>query len=511
MVSRYAINIIENVDQFDTITFTDANSWDFVAYSSGNEYDETYTNVIGRDLRLALNLTSDKDSGAGSLTRIFYSDAYASGSDYFSPTIAFANESILYSNNTGWTTPEQVAFADYFWSTCLTQSGTYGVPEVLAASRGVNNYITNVDENDIILFADAKLFDDLHSADYVGGGVAFTFNNGTTAFVEYGGTFSPTIQLASGESFVYNSRLNEWRTPAQAAADSAIYAAEELTNTYLYGGNDYSVDTFSVTRLTDTYIYDTQYLDNIVFTDGTTAANITSYEAEGDYLTLTFDTGSKMTVEYLTIFSPVFMLSDGATFGYDWFKEFWGYATRLTDNNVSDTEILSGTMNNLVYEAEWQDQIIFADIDASHVTGTSDSGTFFRIDFDNGTTTSIMYDTAAPTVLFGTDIISSDSSGSSGSADLWGDTFTGTAEADNLFVGTHANSIVDNVDSQDSVTFDAALSDIVATSVEGNTIAVAFTSGTTAVIQTAGDSPTFNLASGESYIYDRQAASWKTA
>ncbi len=125
-----------------------------------------------------------------------------------------------------------------------------------------------------------------------------------------------------------------------------------------------------------------------------------------------------------------------------------------------------------------------------------------------------MYDTAAPTVLFGTDIISSDSSGSSGSsgsADLWGDTFTGTAEADNLFVGTHANSIVDNVDAQDSVTFDAALSDIVATSVEGNTIAVAFTSGTTAVIQTAGDSPTFNLASGESYIYDRQAASWKTA
>ncbi len=290
LVSRYAINIIENVDQFDTITFTDANSWDFVAYSSGNDYDIN-NNVTGRYLGVFLNLTSDKDSGAGSLTTIHYSDAYASGSDYFSPTIAFANESILYSNNTGWTTPEQVAFADYFWSTCLTQSGTYGVPEVLAASRGVNNYITNVDENDIILFADAKLFDDLHSADYVGGGVAFTFNNGTTTFVEYGGTFSPTIQLASGESFVYNSRLNEWRTPAQAAADSAIYAAEELTNTYLYGGNDYSVDTFSVTRLTDTYIYDTQYLDNIVFTDGTTAANITSYEAEGDYLTLTFDTG----------------------------------------------------------------------------------------------------------------------------------------------------------------------------------------------------------------------------
>ena len=354
------------------------------------------------------------------------------------------------------------------------------------------------------MFADAKLFDDLHSADYVGGGVAFTFNNGTTAFVEYGGTFSPTIQLSSGESFVYNSRLNEWRTPAQAAADSAIYAAEELTIAFLYDWIGSSVYTLSVTRLNDSYIYDTQYLDNIVFTDGTTAANITSYEAEGDYLTLTFDTGTKMVVEYFDIFSPVFMLSDGATFGYDWFKEFWGNATRLYDNNISDTVTLSSTTNNLVYDAESVDNIFFADTDASHVTGTSDNGYYLRIDFDNGTTTSIKYtDYAAPVISYGT------SAGSS--ADLWGDTFTGTSEADNLFVGTYANTIVDNVDSQDSVTFDAALSDIVATSVEGNTIAVAFTSGATAVIQTAGDSPTFNLASGESYIYDRQAAAWKTA
>ena len=94
---------------------------------------------------------------------------------------------------------------------------------------------------------------------------------------------------------------------------------------------------------------------------------------------------------------------------------------------------------------------------------------------------------------------------------LWGDTFSGTAAADEIFVGTVGNTLVQNVDAQDSVTFDATLSDIVATSVSDNTIAIAFGTGATAVIETAGTSPTFNLTSGESYIYDKQSASWKTA
>lgn len=60
--------------------------------------------------------------------------------------------------------------------------------------------------------------------------------------------------------------------------------------------------------------------------------------------------------------------------------------------------------------------------------------------------------------------------------------------------------------------YDATLSDIVATSVNENAIAVAFKSGETAIVSTTENlSPTFKLASGDSYVYNREAASWQSA
>lgn len=58
--------------------------------------------------------------------------------------------------------------------------------------------------------------------------------------------------------------------------------------------------------------------------------------------------------------------------------------------------------------------------------------------------------------------------------------------------------------------YDATLSDIVATSVNENAISVTFKSGETAVVSTSENlSPTFKLASGDSYIYNRESSSWQ--
>ena len=59
---------------------------------------------------------------------------------------------------------------------------------------------------------------------------------------------------------------------------------------------------------------------------------------------------------------------------------------------------------------------------------------------------------------------------------------------------------------------DAVLSDIVATAVSDNAVAIAFNTGGTAVIGTTDNvSATFKLASGESYVYNRETFSWRKA
>ena len=97
---------------------------------------------------------------------------------------------------------------------------------------------------------------------------------------------------------------------------------------------------------------------------------------------------------------------------------------------------------------------------------------------------------------------------------LWGNanTFSGTDAADNFFLGkSDGNDLISDAQQADTVhLYDAALSDIVATSVNDNSIAVQFNTGETAVVETTENiSPTFKLASGESYIYNRENSSWQ--
>ena len=98
--------------------------------------------------------------------------------------------------------------------------------------------------------------------------------------------------------------------------------------------------------------------------------------------------------------------------------------------------------------------------------------------------------------------------------DLWGNAnqHFGTAQADNIFVSkSDGNDLVLDTDANDTIhLYDATLSDIVSTSAGENSIAITFNTGEVAQIASTGNvSPTFKLASGESYVYNRTTDSWQ--
>lgn len=99
---------------------------------------------------------------------------------------------------------------------------------------------------------------------------------------------------------------------------------------------------------------------------------------------------------------------------------------------------------------------------------------------------------------------------------LWGDAniFYGTADADNIFISkVGGNDLIFDAAQDDTIHLcDATLSDIVGTAISDNAVAIAFNTGETAVIATEGNvSAKFKLASGESYVYNREAGAWQQA
>ena len=88
-----------------------------------------------------------------------------------------------------------------------------------------------------------------------------------------------------------------------------------------------------------------------------------------------------------------------------------------------------------------------------------------------------------------------------------------TDAADNLFVSGFDGSseMIFGAAQDDTINlYDATLNDIVATSADANAVAVAFRTGETALVATTENlSPTFTLANGDSYVYNRAAGSWQ--
>lgn len=96
---------------------------------------------------------------------------------------------------------------------------------------------------------------------------------------------------------------------------------------------------------------------------------------------------------------------------------------------------------------------------------------------------------------------------------LWGTRgVVATDGADELFAGRFDGSeMIFGAAQDDTINlYDATLNDIVATSVNENAVSVTFNTGETAIVATTENlSPTFKLASGESYVYNREAGSWQ--
>lgn len=97
---------------------------------------------------------------------------------------------------------------------------------------------------------------------------------------------------------------------------------------------------------------------------------------------------------------------------------------------------------------------------------------------------------------------------------LWGDAniFTGTADADDIFIGkSGGDDLIFNVAQDDTIHLcDVTLSDIVATAVNDKSVAISFNTGKTVAVElTENLSPTFQLSDGTRYAYNREASAWQ--
>lgn len=107
-----------------------------------------------------------------------------------------------------------------------------------------------------------------------------------------------------------------------------------------------------------------------------------------------------------------------------------------------------------------------------------------------------------------------------GGSNLWGgvgfsaDILTGGLGLDNFLLGKNdGNDHVAGASLDDTVSlYDASLSDIVATAVSDNLVAVAFNTGFVVTVENSDSvTPAFQLSDGQSYRYNRANASWQTA
>lgn len=101
-----------------------------------------------------------------------------------------------------------------------------------------------------------------------------------------------------------------------------------------------------------------------------------------------------------------------------------------------------------------------------------------------------------------------------GGLDVADDVLIGSGGVNNFFIGKgNGNDVVTNASSTDVVSlFDASLSDIVATTVSGAAIAIAFNTGNVVMVgSTETLSAKFTLSDGSSYQYNHETQSWQSA
>ncbi len=123
-------------------------------------------------------------------------------------------------------------------------------------------------------------------------------------------------------------------------------------------------------------------------------------------------------------------------------------------------------------------------------------------------------------VIVGADNQSNNLIAGYGGSQLWGgigfsaDILTGGLGIDNFIIGKNDGSdYVAGAGSDDTVSlYDVSLSDIVATAVSDNQIAVALNTGFVVTVENSDSvTPAFQLSDGTSYRYNRSTAAWQSA
>lgn len=123
-------------------------------------------------------------------------------------------------------------------------------------------------------------------------------------------------------------------------------------------------------------------------------------------------------------------------------------------------------------------------------------------------------------IIIGADNQSNNLIAGYGGSNLWGgvgfsaDILTGGFGVDNFILGkSEGYDHVAGASSTDTVSlYDASLSDIVATAVSDNLVAVAFNTGFVVTVENSESvTPAFQLSDGTSYRYNRANASWQSA
>ena len=121
-------------------------------------------------------------------------------------------------------------------------------------------------------------------------------------------------------------------------------------------------------------------------------------------------------------------------------------------------------------------------------------------------------------IIIGADNQSNNLIAGYGGSNLWGgvgfsaDILTGGLGVDNFIIGKNeGNDYVVNAGAGDTVSlYDANLSDIVATAVDGNRVAIALNTGFVLTIESTDSlTPAFQLFDGTRYAYNRAISSWQ--
>lgn len=107
-----------------------------------------------------------------------------------------------------------------------------------------------------------------------------------------------------------------------------------------------------------------------------------------------------------------------------------------------------------------------------------------------------------------------------GGSNLWGgvgfsaDILTGGLGVDNFILGkSEGNDHVAGASNSDVISlYDTSLSEIVATAVSGNLVALAFNTGFVVTVENSDSvTPAFQLSDGTRYAYNRSTAAWQSA